>query len=184
MKVLTGSQMAELDRQAIERLGIPSLVLMEMAGRAVTEELCTRFPDIAHKKIVVIIGKGNNGGDGLVVARSLIDLGAAVEVHALCAPKEFSEETRHQAEILSKLGVTLEHHTKPHDMRALARALADAELVVDGLFGTGFRGAAKGSPPKLSSSSISARRSSAPLIFPPGWRPTRGTCWGRPSTLT
>jgi ADP-dependent NAD(P)H-hydrate dehydratase / NAD(P)H-hydrate epimerase len=144
MKVLTGSQMAELDRQAIERLGIPSLVLMEMAGRAVTEELCTRFPDIAHKKIVVIIGKGNNGGDGLVVARSLIDLGAAVEVHALCAPKEFSEETRHQAELLNKLGITLKHHTKPHDMRALARALADAELVVDGLFGTGFRGAAQG----------------------------------------
>jgi ADP-dependent NAD(P)H-hydrate dehydratase / NAD(P)H-hydrate epimerase len=144
MKVLTGSQMAKLDRQAIERLGIPSLVLMEMAGRAVTEELCTRFPDIAHKKIVVIIGKGNNGGDGLVVARSLIDLGAAVEVHALCAPKEFSEETRHQAELLNKLGITLKHHTKPHDMRALAQALADAELVVDGLFGTGFRGAAQG----------------------------------------
>ena len=146
MKVLTGSQMAELDRQAIENLGIPSLVLMEMAGRAVTEELCTRFPDIARKKIIVIVGKGNNGGDGLVVARRLLDLGAAVEVHALCAPKEFSEETRHQAEILSKLGYTLEHHTKPQDRRALARALADAELIVDGLFGTGFRGAAQGLP--------------------------------------
>ncbi len=146
MKVLTGSQMAELDRQAIEGLGIPSLVLMEMAGRAVAAELCARFPDIARKKIVVIIGKGNNGGDGLVVARSLLDLGAAVEVHALCAPKEFSEETRHQAEILSKLGVTLKHHTKPQDMRALARALADAELIIDGLFGTGFRGAAQGLP--------------------------------------
>ncbi|MCL6642898.1 MAG: NAD(P)H-hydrate dehydratase [Candidatus Bipolaricaulota bacterium] len=146
MKVLTGSQMAELDRQAIEGLGIPSLVLMEMAGRAVIEELCARFPDIAHKKIVIVIGKGNNGGDGLVVARRLLDLGAAVEVHALCTPKEFSEETRHQAAILRQLGFTLEYHTKLKHTKILAEALTMADVVIDGLFGTGFRGAAQGLP--------------------------------------
>lgn len=143
MKVLTGAQMAELDRQAIERLGIPSLVLMENAGRAVVEELCARFPDLARKKIVIVIGKGNNGGDGLVVARKLLDLGASVEVHALCSSKEFSAETRQQADILGKLGFTIQHCTKPKGVQALAQALADAEIIIDGLFGTGFRGAAR-----------------------------------------
>ncbi len=143
MKVLTGTQMAELDRQAITGLGIPSLVLMENAGRAVVEELCARFPTIAHKKIVIVIGKGNNGGDGLVVARKLLDLGASVEVHALCSSKEFSGETRHQADILGKLGFTIQHCTKPKDVRALAQALGSADIVIDGLFGTGFRGAAR-----------------------------------------
>ncbi len=97
MKVLTGRQMAELDRLAIEELGIPSLVLMENAGRAVVAELCARFPDLAQKKIVILIGKGNNGGDGLVAARQLLDRGASVAVHALCSPTEFSPETRQQA---------------------------------------------------------------------------------------
>lgn len=133
--------MAELDRHAIEGLGIPSLVLMENAGRAVVEELCARFPDLARKKIVIVIGKGNNGGDGLVVARKLLDLGASVEVHALYALKEFSAETRHQADILHKLGCTIKHHAKRTG--ALAGALADADIVIDGLFGTGFRGAAR-----------------------------------------
>jgi len=143
MKVLTGTQMAELDRHAIAELGLPSLVLMENAGRAVVAELCARHPDLAQKKIVIIIGKGNNGGDGLVVARRLLDLGASVEVHALCSPKEFSAETRHQAEILHKLGFALQHHVKPKDVSKLAGALADADIVIDGLFGTGFRGAAR-----------------------------------------
>lgn len=143
MKVLTGAQMAELDRQAIAGLGIPSLVLMENAGRAVAEELCARFPDLVHKKIAIVIGKGNNGGDGLVVARRLLDLGASVAVHALCTPKEFSGETRQQADILYKLGFTIQHHTKLKEVNALAAALAEADVIVDGLFGTGFRGAAR-----------------------------------------
>ncbi len=142
MKVLSGTQMAELDRHAIEKLGIPSLVLMELAGRAVLAELCARFPKIAHKKIVIVIGKGNNGGDGLVVARGLLDLGASVDVHALGSLKEFSPETRKQADILHKLGLVVKHCTKPRDVPKLARALADADIVIDGLFGTGFRGTA------------------------------------------
>ncbi|MCX8103543.1 MAG: NAD(P)H-hydrate dehydratase [Candidatus Bipolaricaulota bacterium] len=146
MKVLTGVQMAELDRQAIEGLGIPSLVLMESAGRVVVEELRARFPDIAQKKIVIVIGKGNNGGDGLVVARRLLDLGASVHVHALCSPKEFSAETRQQADILSKLGFTIQCYMKSKEMPKLAQAIANADIVIDGIFGTGFRGAARELP--------------------------------------
>ncbi len=135
--------MAELDRQAIEGLGIPSLVLMENAGRAVVEELCARFPNLEEKKIVILMGKGNNGGDGLVVARALLDLGASVEVHALCSPTEFSPETRQQADILHKLGFALKHSIKPKEMPALAHALSSADIIIDGIFGTGFRGAAR-----------------------------------------
>ncbi len=143
MKILTGTQMAELDRQAIAGLGIPSLVLMEMAGCAVVEELRARFPDLTQKKIVIVIGKGNNGGDGLVVARRLLDLQASVTVHALCNPEEFSPETRQQAAILHKLGFPLQHSTKPKGVSKLAEALATADIVIDGIFGTGFRGAAR-----------------------------------------
>ncbi|MCS6937460.1 MAG: NAD(P)H-hydrate dehydratase [Candidatus Bipolaricaulota bacterium] len=143
MKVLTGAQMADLDRQAIEGLGIPSLVLMESAGRVVVEELGARFSDIARKKIVIVIGKGNNGGDGLVVARRLLDLGASVHVHALCSPKEFSAETRQQADILNKLGFPIQHCTKSKEMSALAQALGNTDIVIDAIFGTGFRGAAR-----------------------------------------
>ncbi|MDW8141059.1 MAG: NAD(P)H-hydrate dehydratase [Candidatus Bipolaricaulota bacterium] len=143
MKVLTGAQMAELDRQAIEGLGIPSLVLMESAGRVVVEELCARFSDIARKKIVIVIGKGNNGGDGLVIARRLLDLGASVHVHALSNPKEFSGETRQQADILGKLGFPIQCYMKSKEMPKLAQAIANADIVIDGIFGTGFRGAAR-----------------------------------------
>jgi NAD(P)H-hydrate epimerase len=146
MKVLTGTQMAELDRQAIEVVGIPSLVLMENAGRAVLAELATRFPDLAEKKSVIIVGPGNNGGDGLVVARGLLDLGAQIEVHVLCNPKYFSPETRHQADILRKLGFKLEYHTKPKHTREIYRALKGADIVIDALFGTGFRGPARNLP--------------------------------------
>jgi NAD(P)H-hydrate epimerase len=138
--------MAELDRQAIEVVGLPSLVLMENAGRAVLAELATRFPDLAEKKSVIIVGPGNNGGDGLVVARGLLDLGAQIEVHILCNPKYFSPETRHQADMLRKLGFKLEYHTKPKHTREIYRALKGADIVIDALFGTGFRGPARDLP--------------------------------------
>jgi len=146
MKVLTGTQMAELDRQAIETVGIPSLVLMENAGRAVLEELSARFSDLSTKKIVIVAGHGNNGGDGLVVARGLLDLGASIEVHALCNPKHFSPETRHQADMLRKLGFKLEYHTKLKHAREIYQALMGADIIIDALFGTGFRGPARDLP--------------------------------------
>ncbi len=69
-KVLTASEMQAVDRQTTER-GIPGIVLMENAGHRVVEFLQKRFPPLSQHRIVVICGKGNNGGDGLVIARQL-----------------------------------------------------------------------------------------------------------------
>src|SRR4051812_20814190 len=70
MKVLTAAQMREVDRLTIEA-GIPGIVLMENAGHRVMEFLQERFAPLAAQRIVVLCGKGNNGGDGLVIARQL-----------------------------------------------------------------------------------------------------------------
>src|ERR1700683_3700629 len=73
MKILTASEMKEVDRLSTERHNIPSLTLMENAGKSVAEFLQRRFPDIARRRIVVLCGTGNNGGDGFGVARPSCD---------------------------------------------------------------------------------------------------------------
>jgi NAD(P)H-hydrate epimerase len=75
MKVLTAAQMREADRLTTERYGISSLQLMENAGAAITEFVREKFPDTIRQKIAVLCGKGNNGGDGLVIARLLKESG-------------------------------------------------------------------------------------------------------------
>ena len=71
MKVLTAGQMREADRLTTERYAIPSLQLMENAGGAVAEYLLTQYPDLAARRVVVLCGKGNNGGDGFVADNSV-----------------------------------------------------------------------------------------------------------------
>ena len=75
MKILTASEMQRIDRLTTERYGVPSLTLMENAGRSVVEFLAARLAPLAEQRIVVLCGKGNNGGDGLVVARLLREQG-------------------------------------------------------------------------------------------------------------
>ena len=75
MKILTPEQLREVDRLSSEKYGIPNLLLMENAGMRVTEVLEDRFKDLDELTIAILCGKGNNGGDGLVVARQLIQQG-------------------------------------------------------------------------------------------------------------
>ena len=76
MKILTTAEMREVDRLTTERYGIPGLALMENAGKSVADFMAARFRRIAERRVVVLCGKGNNGGDGFVAARHLADLGA------------------------------------------------------------------------------------------------------------
>src|SRR5271163_367170 len=89
MKALTAAEMREVDRLTTERYGVPSLTLMENAGTSVAEFVIRRrFPNLARRRIVVLCGKGDNGGDGFVVARKLQEMGAKPVVYSFAAADE------------------------------------------------------------------------------------------------
>ena len=105
MKILTASQMREVDRLSTERYGIPSLVLMENAGSGVVRALESHFPDLAKLRVAICCGKGNNGGDGFVVARHLILKGMQPLVLLFAAPEEVRGDAAANLAILQKMGV-------------------------------------------------------------------------------
>src|SRR6516164_8642055 len=81
MKILTAAEMREVDRLTTEKYGVPSLTLMENAGKSAAEFIQARFPNFKSRPIVVLCGKGNNGGDGFGAARHLRKMGAKVRVY-------------------------------------------------------------------------------------------------------
>src|ERR1700756_3645388 len=86
MKIVTSAEMREIDRASSERSGVPSLTLMENAGEAVAEFALSAYPEA--KTFGIVCGKGNNGGDGFVIARKLHEVGRGVRVLLLADPTE------------------------------------------------------------------------------------------------
>jgi NAD(P)H-hydrate epimerase len=135
---LTREQTRAFDRRAVEEFGIPALVLMENAGRGtvdVMQALGARGP------VLVCCGKGNNGGDGLVVARHLANRDVPVKALLFGRPEELSEDAAAQWHIVGRLGLPAEVWADESlDEGRLAAELARAEWVIDALFGTGLKG--------------------------------------------
>lgn len=121
--------MGAADRWAIEEVGIPSLELMEAAGRALAEVAADAA---GSRSVTVVCGKGNNAGDGLVAARYLAGMGISVEVISLWEPEEFSPDARANFDRLDAVPIF-------SGEGALDR-LASAEVIVDSILGTGFSG--------------------------------------------
>jgi len=142
MKILTASQMREVDRLTTERYGVPSLLLMENAGRSVVCALQSHFPNLAQLRIAICCGKGNNGGDGFVVARHLIMRRIQPQVLLFATPEEVRGDAATNLGILQKMGVPVqfvpEREFSEESIQRLFRGLA-ADLVVDALLGTGAR---------------------------------------------
>ncbi len=139
----TAEGMQKVDGTAIQGIGIPGGHLMERAGLAVATEILERF---APEEAVVFAGKGNNGGDGFVVARELFDAGVEVTVFILAPAEEYTGDARLNLDILAALGVDVRPATDAagslnEDTMVLTEM---ADVVVDAVFGTGFTGAAKG----------------------------------------
>jgi NAD(P)H-hydrate epimerase len=135
---LSRDQARELDRWAIEDLGVPSIVLMENAGRGCAELLLHLG---IHGRVIVCCGKGNNGGDGLVIARHLDLHNVPVKVFVFGRPEQLSADAAINFQILKRAGFPMETFADDDvNPTALREALARAEWVVDALFGTGLRG--------------------------------------------
>ncbi|OFV98987.1 MAG: hypothetical protein A3F68_13405 [Acidobacteria bacterium RIFCSPLOWO2_12_FULL_54_10] len=144
MKILTAKQMREADRITIEELGIPGLTLMENAGQGVFQVLQDKFPALEKERITVLCGKGNNGGDGLVVARYMKINGLTPQVYLFADPSSMKGEARTNYERLLEAGV------KPIVIRdfqawtAVRDEIASAKLIIDALLGTGLEGPVEG----------------------------------------
>ena len=137
MKLVTASEMRELDRRAIQDLGIPSLVLMENAGRTTYQILRREFP-VLTGEVAVVAGRGNNGGDGFVVARYLANAGIPVAVFLLGPREQVSGDARVNLEILAHLGIAVAEVLTEADLNPMIHRLAKAGLIVDALLGTGL----------------------------------------------
>jgi NAD(P)H-hydrate epimerase len=134
MKVSRVAEMRDVDRSALETYGIPEELLMENAGLAVYRVL-ERELGIAGKTFVVCCGVGNNGGDGLVIARQLHANGAVVKVHVLGDASKFRDAAQVNLHIVSRLPVAL---TIESALPALQQDMAQCDVIVDALFGTGL----------------------------------------------
>jgi hydroxyethylthiazole kinase-like uncharacterized protein yjeF len=144
MKILSAAEMREVDRLTTARYGIPSLTLMENAGASVAEFIAQRWPQFAERRIVVLCGKGNNGGDGFVVARHLLELGAKPEVYLFAAPDEMQGDAAANCKRWQELSGELQTVRKSDDLKNVKPALDAADIIIDAQRGTGTRGAVEG----------------------------------------
>ncbi len=147
MKALTAAEMQEVDRLTTERLGIPALQLMEAAGKSVAEvflEQYGRRNATPPGRVCVLCGKGNNGGDGFVVARHLNEEAEQVELYLLAAPEELKGDAAKNYERWRQTGGIVHVVTNEKEWEKVWPGVASAEVIVDALLGTGIRGAAKG----------------------------------------
>jgi NAD(P)H-hydrate epimerase len=138
LRPLSRQEVRSVDTRAVEEFGMNSLVLMENAGRGVADVLCRLGID---GTVVICCGKGNNGGDGFVIARHLENRGHNVRVCLLHPPDELSGDAAANVHILERAGTDLRTMPQPFDPAWLDEQLEDADWIIDALLGTGARGA-------------------------------------------
>ena len=136
--------MQGVDKKAIEKLGIIGPILMENAGIQITNEILKKFPQIQDERVVIVAGKGNNGGDGFVVARHLFNRGCQLVVLLLASKKELKGDAALNAGIAGKIGITIKEITSARHWGANKKILSKATVVVDAIFGMGLANPARG----------------------------------------
>ncbi|TDF99746.1 NAD(P)H-hydrate dehydratase [Paenibacillus piri] len=137
MYVVNADEMRKLDRHTIDQIGIPALVLMENAGRATAEEAAA-YDGRRLRRFAVLAGKGNNGADGAVAARHLLEAGCTAELIYADDPAALQSEAAQQRDIAGKLGIPIIRYAAGHIM------WHRYDGIIDALLGTGSRGVPRG----------------------------------------
>ena len=144
MYLVTAQEMKEMDRLTIESFGIPGIVLMESAGRGTVDALFRHFPDIGHMKVGIAAGRGNNGGDGFVIARYLASEHIELAVYLLSQRELVRGDAGANLKLLDQMGVPV--HEIP-DLAALESHQArmrECDLWIDAMLGTGLKSDVRG----------------------------------------
>jgi NAD(P)H-hydrate epimerase len=158
---LSRSEVREVDRRAIEEYGLPGVVLMENAGRGCAEVLLDSSSLCPGGLVIACCGKGNNGGDGFVIARHLENAGLRVQVILACDPAELRGDAAVHFRVIDRASVHVTIASTPKEWEDVAERLAGADWIVDALLGTGF----EGSPREPIATAIRVmNRSSRPIL--------------------
>jgi NAD(P)H-hydrate epimerase len=144
MRVVTPAQMSEIDAKTIKDIGIPGAVLMENAALKVVEEAIKSLGSVSGKYIVLLAGKGNNGGDAFAVARHLYNKGAIIKLFVVAKTGDINNDAALNMNILSNMGINITEITEEKQVSGMKPELNHADMIIDGIFGTGFKGEARG----------------------------------------
>jgi NAD(P)H-hydrate epimerase len=140
MKVATPKQIGKMDSETINKIGIPGIVLMENAALKVVEETIKSVGEIKGKKVIVIAGKGNNGGDAFAAARYLHNLEAHVSVFITSEKSEIKSDAEINLKIIENMNIKTVEVIDESILSEIKKELDTCDAVVDGIFGTGFKG--------------------------------------------
>jgi hydroxyethylthiazole kinase-like uncharacterized protein yjeF len=138
MFVAGQKEMQQMDQYTMEKIGLPGVVLMENAGARVVEELLSSSP-CEHPRIIVLAGGGNNGGDGFVIARRLLDLGVDTLLCLLVKPDQIKGDAKTHFNVYTNRGLPVFHLHK-NTNEALRNELDQADMIIDAILGTGVNG--------------------------------------------
>jgi len=144
VRILTAAQMREADRFTIEDIGIPSLVLMENAGRQVVAAIEATYESQLAGRVAVLCGRGNNGGDGFVIARTLLQRGVDTSVFVIGSLTDVRGDARTNLDILGRLGVTVVEIADEQTWELHFSEISQCTLIVDAILGTGLTSAVSG----------------------------------------
>lgn len=146
---LTCRQIRAVDALAIAKLGIPSLLLMENAGRAAAECIWDRLREPQREHVVVLCGPGNNGGDGFVITRHLSNAGVAVTTVLSTPAKRMEGDAAANLRIIEHMELPIIDGSDPEGLALARQQVATASVIVDALLGTGSSGAPRGNIAEL-----------------------------------
>ena len=144
MKIVTAKEMRNIDSQTINEVGIPGVVLMENAGLGVVRAIERDFPLPTFSKIAIFVGKGNNGGDGLVIARYLANKGYKVTTYLLAEPDKFIGDALVNLRVSQNIGLHIEYILSNDQLGEKKANISQNNLIIDAIFGTGLSGAVRG----------------------------------------
>jgi NAD(P)H-hydrate epimerase len=176
--VVTAEEMRQADRRASERYGVPSLLLMENAGRGAVDALERVFGPVRGRRLVVVCGKGNNGGDGFVAARHLASRGAEVGVWLAARTAEVRGDAATNLQAVVRARLPLVELADGAAVEGLRGALASSDVVVDALLGTGVTGPATGAIAEAIGAINGAGRPVCALDLPSGLSADHGRLLG------
>ncbi len=150
-RIMSRQEVRQVDAWAIHEIGVPGVVLMENAGRSCAELVKERLAAVEDPRVCIFCGTGNNGGDGYVIARHLLNVGHQVRVVLCGAREKVQGDARVNLDILERLAHAVEQlDPREADAAARVRSLGgEADLIVDALFGTGLQGELKREYQKL-----------------------------------